>query len=75
MSENMQVLPLPKVLPIWEHGNKYPDMIRVSMSDGKVITYRIEVPQPHPQCEKAMDLIRMMRSCTYGGYKGKHAKK
>ena len=75
MSESVHVLPLPKVLPIWEHGSTYPDKIRVSMSDGKVITYRIDIDQPHPQCLKAVDLIRTMRSCTYGGYKGKHAKK
>ena len=42
MSESVQVLPLPKVLPIWEHGGRYPEIIRVSMSDGKVITYRIK---------------------------------
>ena len=75
MSESVQVLPLPKVLPIWEHGGRYPEIIRVSMSDGKVITYRIETAQPHPQCEKALDLIRAMKSCTFGGYKGKHVKK
>ena len=45
MSEIVQVLPMPKVHPIWEHPgiSKYPETIRVSFSDGKVITYRIDV--------------------------------
>ena len=77
MSESGQVLPLPRVHPEWdpEKQNRYPDIIRVSMSDGKVVKYRIEVEQPHPQCMKAVDLIRSMKDCTFGGYKGKHVKK
>lgn len=53
----MQVLPLPKVHPEWDpkHPGRYPDRIRVSMSDGKVITYRIEVKQPVPVLRKDLD--------------------
>ena len=75
MSEpkTIRILPLPKVTGFWEHEESdYPDEIRVPMSDGKVITYRREIEQPHPQCMKAVDLIRIMNNHTYGG---KHAKK
>lgn len=57
MSKTMQVLPLPKVHPEWDskHLGRYPDRIRVSMSDGKVITYRIEVNQPAPVLRESLD--------------------
>ena len=37
------------------------------MEDGHVVTYRREVEQPHPQCMKAVELIRIMKGHTYGG--------
>ncbi len=75
MSE-VRVLPLPKVTGGWEHDwSKYPDFVRIPMSDGSVRTYRLEIEQPHPQCLKTLDIIRIMKDCTYGGYKGKHTKK
>lgn len=58
MSE-IRVLPLPKV-----HGDylydfsKYPDTIRVAMSDGKVIRYRIEIEQPHPCLVAALEVLK-----------------
>ena len=64
------------VAAIWEHDSSdYPDLIKVPMEDGQVVTYRQEIKQPHPQCMKALDLIRIMKDCTYGGYKAKHEKK
>ena len=48
MSE-MRVLPLPKVdAKYGPIGGKYPETIRIAMSDGNVITYRIEMEQPRP---------------------------
>ena len=63
MSESVQVLPLPKVLPIWEHTgvSKYPETIKVSFSNGKVITYRIDVDMPHPCLEAAIRNIGNMQ--------------
>lgn len=64
MSETVQVLPLPKVHPIWERPgiSKYPETIRVSFSDGKVVTYRIDVDLPHPCFEAAMMNIERMKN-------------
>ena len=64
MDESVQVLPLPKVHPIWDHPgiSKYPETIRVSFSDGRVITYKIDVEQPHPCFEAAMKNIERMKT-------------
>ena len=63
---NIQALPLPKVHPIWEHPgiSKYPETIRVSFSDGKTVKYIIDIEQPHPCFEAAMENIRNLE-----GYK------
>ena len=61
MSE-VRVLPLPKVTGLWQYENsKYPDVIKVPMSDGKVITYRMDVQQPHPCFEAAMNNLERMK--------------
>ena len=71
-----QIKPLGTGAPIWEcDGSDYPDILKMPMEDGNVITYRREIEQPHPQCLKAVELIRMMKDNTFGGYKGKHTKK
>lgn len=60
MSE-IRVMPLPKVTGIWEHdASRYPDKIRIPMSDGKVITYHIDVDLPHPCFEAAIQNIERM---------------
>lgn len=63
MSETVQVLPMPKVHPIWEHPgiSRYPETIRVSFSDGKVVTYHIDIDQPHPCFEAAIKNIQNMK--------------
>ena len=64
MSE-IRVMPLPKVTGVWKHDcSRYPDMIKVPMSDGKVITYYIDVKLPHP-CREAMNkgMERMNKLC------------
>ena len=58
----IRVMPLPKVAGYWEYEtSKYPDVIKVSMSDGKVITYRRDVQQPHPAFLESMELIGKMK--------------
>jgi hypothetical protein len=58
----VRVLPLPKVTGLWQYENsKYPDVIKVQMSDGKVITYRMDVQQPHPCFEAAMNNLERMK--------------
>lgn len=53
---NIQVLPLPKVFPIWDHRHSmYPETIRVSFSNGKTVLYRIDIEQPAPQLKDALD--------------------
>ena len=48
MSE-IRVLPLPKVTGIWKHdSSKYPDVLKVPMSDGTVVKYVIGIEQPSP---------------------------
>lgn len=78
MSEtvSIQIKPLnPQVAGIWENAwSDYPDTIKIPMEDGHVVTYRREIEQPHPQCIKAIDLIKVMKGHTYGG-NGKHTKK
>ena len=66
MSETVQVLPMPKVHPIWEHPgiSRYPETIRVSFTDGKVVTYHIDANLPHPCFEAAMKNLSNMN----GGY-------
>ena len=60
MSE-IRVMPLPKVTGVWEHdSSRYPDRIRIPMSDGKIVTYCIDVKMPHPCFEAAMKNIERM---------------
>ena len=61
MSE-IRVLTLPKVTGVWEHDcSRYPDRIRIPMSDGKVVTYTISVEMPHPCFEAAMKKLKGMK--------------
>ena len=61
MSE-IRVLPLPKVTGVWEHDvSRYPDRVRIPMSDGKVVTYRIDVEMPHPCLAAALNSIGKMK--------------
>ena len=61
MSE-IRVMPLPKVTGVWRHeSSRYPDEIRIPMSDGKVIRYHIDVEMPHPCFEAAMKNLSNMK--------------
>ena len=76
MERTIRIIPTPQVTGYWHHeSSDYPDEIKVKMADGQFVTYERKIEQPHPQCRKAIDLIRIMTDCTYGGYKAKHEKK
>ena len=68
MNETVQVLPLPKVFPVWEHPgiSRYPETIRVSFSDGKTVLYRIDADMPHPALSKAFRNIENMKNICIG---------
>jgi hypothetical protein len=53
----------------------YPDMIKIPMEDGQVISYIREIEQPHPKCLKSIELIKIMNSCTFGGTKPRRRNK
>lgn len=75
-SKTIRVIPTPQVTGYWHHEySDYPDEIKVKMADGESVLYVRQIEQPHPQCQRAIDLIRIMGDCTYGGYKAKHEKK
>jgi len=57
-----RAMPLPLVKGIWEHDwDPYPTIIRVSMSDGRVVNYCRDIKQPAPKFGKALD--RFDRTC------------
>jgi len=57
----IRVMPLPKVTGVWKHDcSKYPDIIRVPMSDGKVVKYVIDVELPHPALVAALKNLERM---------------
>lgn len=58
----IRVKPLMNIHGHWIHdSSKYPDVVRIPMSDGKVIRYRIDIEQPHPQLLEALENIRNMK--------------
>lgn len=74
-----QIKPLGSGAPIWEYeSSDYPDLLKMPMEDGHVVTYRREIEQPEPRVMKSIELIanmnRLIRENTYGGYKAKHKK-
>lgn len=63
MSE-ARVLPLPRVTGVYEHDSStYPDRVKIPMSDGQIVQYRIDVEQPHPCFLAAMKNIERMEVC------------
>lgn len=55
MSE-LQVLPIVKVDARYSPlAGKYPERVRIAMSDGTTQWYRIEVTQPVPHLKQALD--------------------
>ena len=67
----IQTIPTTMVTGYWDPGSssEIPEEIKIVMANGTRAMYRLQVEQPHPQCLKAIDLIRIMNETTYGGYK------
>lgn len=67
----IQTIPTTMVTGYWDPGStsEIPEAIKIVMANGTRAVYRLQVEQPHPQCLKAIDLIRIMNETTYGGYK------
>lgn len=64
-----RVHPFPVIHPVYEHESSvYPDKVRVSMDDGKVIDYRIEKTEPESWLKPALD--KFNKTC-FGGNKQK----
>ncbi len=71
---SIRIMPLPVVHPRWEReDSKYPETVKISMSDGKVKTYRLMVEQPKPFIFSE-EAAKVMERNTFGGYKAKHGK-
>lgn len=67
---DIRVLPLPKVDARYgDIGGKYPERVRIAMSDGTTQWYRIELEQPRPQVMETLRLIQIMKNNIYGGSK------
>lgn len=71
MATESRALPLPQVSAVWDRADSsYPERIRVAMSDGQVLTYRLDVEQPHPCFVKSMEILQKMP--YEDGYQPKH---
>lgn len=69
-----KIEPLSNVRYFWEHVEEgYPDKIRLAMSDGKIVTYRLEVEQPKPKSWNPINEI--MGYPMRKEYQPKHAKR
>ena len=60
--EERRSRPLVPIRAIWDKDSisKYPDMLRIPMDDGKVINYVIDIKQPHPCFQQALDYIKSL---------------
>ena len=68
MSE-LQVLPIVRVDARYgPMGGKYPERVRIAMSDGTTQWYVIEIKQPHPSLSAANENIRELSKLAGGGY-------
>lgn len=67
----IRTLPTTMVTGLWDPGSasEIPERIRIVLSNGMKATYQLSVEQPHPQCMKAIDLVRIMNGHTFGGTK------
>ena len=53
---------LPKPMPMYERdSSEYPEMIRVSFSDGSTAVYELRVEQPAPVIIENIKIIRKMK--------------
>ena len=54
---------LPKPMPVYQHDfSEYPEMIRVSFSDGSTAVYELRTDQPHPVIIENIKIIRKWKT-------------
>ena len=65
--ESERSRPLVPLRSIWDKDSlsKYPDVLKIPMDDGKVISYRIDVEQPHPAFLFVMDKLSQLPEGSY----------
>ena len=68
----IRTLPTTMVTGYWDKDStsKIPERVKIVLADGTKVTYTLDVAQPHPQCRKAMEIIRHMTDPEIG-YKRK----
>jgi hypothetical protein len=59
---------LPEPLGIYATNSTYPDLIRVSFSDGSTQIYEQRIQQPHPIIKKNLEVMR--NTCIGYEFKG-----
>jgi len=61
-------LPTLMVTGYWDKGSKSkkPERVKLVFHDGSKAMYSLDGSQPHPQCEKAIEIIRNMDVRGYG---------
>lgn len=72
MSEaKIRTIPTTMVTGYWDPGSvsDVPEEIKVVMSNGKPVRYRITVEQPRPNTLKPSEMARIMAGHIYGGMK------
>lgn len=73
-----RVKPLADICPIYDGpDSEIPETVRVPMSNGKVLTYRLDVTDAAQQsCQRALEIIRHWRKQDEViGYKARHLDK
>ena len=78
MSETgkIQSIPVRSVIGHWDPYSDSEDaeLVEITKANGRQAVYQLVVPNPHPRFVESLELIRMMKENTYGGYKAKHNK-
>ena len=69
--EKIRTLPTTMVTGYWDPGSMsdVPEEIKVVMSDGRKVRYRMTVEQPRPNTLKPSEMARIMAGHIYGGMK------
>lgn len=63
-----RIKPMISVNAIYERdASTYPDVIRIPMSDGHVVSYRIDEKEQHPAFTRAMEMVAVLKEHVYGG--------
>ena len=54
---------LPKLMPVYEYDySEYPELIRISFSDGTTAVYELRTDQPHPVIMENIKIIRKWKT-------------